>query len=253
MLVLPLLAAVVCIGLADLVCSNYVANWSQPRRGAEVRVRSAQHQHPVRGDRRYLPRGARRAGRHQRVRSRPDPHDPRGDTAARPGPGHEGGPARPDRVRGVGGDLLHGVPYRSGPAVRWSPAARLAQRPWRAWPRDGRGLLHDGGRPDRLVRRRPDAGQRRRGDLRGVRALVRAAGADQRHPGRHREARYRAVSPHQSWRRAVPLAPGPRRRRRRYGHRGDRDRGLGPGPGRGRGVLAARSRRLTRRAWSSRA
>ena len=29
MLVLPLLAAVVCIGLADLVCSNYVANWSR--------------------------------------------------------------------------------------------------------------------------------------------------------------------------------------------------------------------------------
>lgn len=29
MLVTPLLATVVCIGLADLVCSNYVANWSR--------------------------------------------------------------------------------------------------------------------------------------------------------------------------------------------------------------------------------
>jgi len=29
MLVLPLLTAVVCIGLADLVCSNYAANWSR--------------------------------------------------------------------------------------------------------------------------------------------------------------------------------------------------------------------------------
>lgn len=28
MLVMPLLTAVVCVGLADLVCSNYVANWS---------------------------------------------------------------------------------------------------------------------------------------------------------------------------------------------------------------------------------
>jgi ABC-2 type transport system permease protein len=29
MLVIPLLAAVVCIGLADVVCSNYAANWSR--------------------------------------------------------------------------------------------------------------------------------------------------------------------------------------------------------------------------------
>ena len=224
MLVLPLLAAVVCIGLADLVCLEVrerTGRASTPAKKAAFDP--LEHQHSVRGDRRCF-LGVLGA---LVVTNEYGNGLIRTTLAATPQRGLV--LAAKAVLLGLVALAVSAVicftAFLTGQALLSGghlPHVSL-ERSGRARPRAGRGLLHDGGRPDRLVRRRPGRGSAAAA-ISGVFALlfvlpVLTSGI----PDDIAKRDIVPYFPTESWRRAVPLAPGPRRRRRRHGHRGDRD------------------------------